>query len=168
MAYKDEYEVARLHTDTGFLDRIGQQFEGDYEVKLHLAPPLWAKRDPITGELRKNAYGPWMFKAMAMLARLRFLRATPLDIFGYTHERRTERQLIADYRKTVEGLLGELDAARLGLAVEIASVPELIRGYGHVKVRHLAAARTHEAELLERWRNPQSASRPTIPIRAAA
>ena len=169
MAYKDEYEVARLHTDTGFLERIAQQFEGDYEVKLQLAPPLFAKRDALTGELQKSSYGPWMFKAMKMLARFKFLRGTAFDIFGYTEERRTERRLIAEYRGNIEMILRELDASRLPLAVEIASVPEMIRGYGHVKARHLAPAKVHEAELLERWRNPESSRpRPTIPIKAAA
>jgi indolepyruvate ferredoxin oxidoreductase len=170
MAYKDEYEVARLHTDTGFLERIAGQFEGEYEVKLHLAPPLWAKRDPATGELRKETYGPWMFRAMRALAGLKFLRGTPLDIFGYTHERRTERALVEDYRKVVEELLAGLTAENHALAVEIASIPELIRGYGHVKMRHLGTAKTQEADLLARWRDPESAPRPrpTIPIRAAA
>jgi indolepyruvate ferredoxin oxidoreductase len=169
MAYKDEYEVARLHTGTGFLERIAGQFEGDYEVKLHLAPPLWVKKDPLTGEPQKRTYGRWMFSAMRVLSKLRFLRGTPLDIFGYSEERRTERALIADYRKNIDEVLAGLDATRLPLAVEIASVPEMIRGFGHVKARHLAPAKVHEAELLERWRDPEAAKpRPTIPIRAAA
>ncbi|HET9578942.1 MAG TPA: indolepyruvate ferredoxin oxidoreductase family protein [Usitatibacter sp.] len=169
MAYKDEYEVARLHTDTGFLERIARQFEGDYEVKLHLAPPLWAKPDPATGEPRKRTYGPWMFSAMRMLAALRFLRGTPFDAFGYSRERRMERQLVADYRKTIDELLQGLKPENLALAVEIASVPEMIRGFGSVKARHLANAKPHEAELLERWRYPEKAgARPSIPIRAAA
>jgi len=110
-----------------------------------------------------------MFKAMKVLARFKFLRGTAFDIFGYTEERRTERRLIADYRANIEMILRELDASRLPLAVEIASVPEMIRGYGHVKARHLTPAKVHEAELLERWRNPESSKpRPTIPIKAAA
>ncbi len=170
MAYKDEYEVARLHTQTGFRERIAAQFEGDYTVKMHLAPPLWAKADPATGEPRKRTYGPWMLEAMAVLARLRFLRGTALDVFGLAQERRTERRLIEEYRGVVEELLATLDAGRLALAVEIASVPEHIRGFGPVKARHLAEAKAREAELLARWRDPNRTSPPgpRIPVRVAA
>jgi indolepyruvate ferredoxin oxidoreductase len=169
MAYKDEYEVARLHTDTGFLERIAGQFEGDYKVNLHLAPPLWVKNDPVTGDPRKHTFGPWMFKAMTVLAKFKGLRGTPFDVFGYSAERRTERRLIDDYRKVVEEVIDSLEAERLDLATEIASIPELIRGYGPVKDRHLVAAKQREAELLERWRNPGMAPpKATIPIRVAA
>jgi indolepyruvate ferredoxin oxidoreductase len=164
MAYKDEYEVARLHTDTGFRERIASQFEGDYEVKLHLAPPLWAKPDPSTGEARKSAYGPWMFTAMRLLAKLKFLRGTALDVFGYSAERREERALIGEYEKTIDALLGELDAERLPIGVDIASIPEHIRGFGHVKARHLADAKKREAQLFAQWRNPKR----VIEIKAAA
>jgi indolepyruvate ferredoxin oxidoreductase len=168
MAYKDEYEVARLHTDTGFMDRIAAQFEGDYEVKMHLAPPLFAGRDPATGELRKSSYGSWMLSAMRVLAKFKFLRGSALDIFGYTAERREERALIGEYEKTIDALLADLDREKLPIAVDIASVPENIRGYGHVKSRHLADAKKREAELLEQWRNPEARKARTIPIRAAA
>jgi indolepyruvate ferredoxin oxidoreductase len=169
MAYKDEYEVARLYTQGDFLERVAKQFEGDYRLKLHLAPPLWAKPDPVTGEPRKRAFGPWMLGAMRVLAKLKGLRGTPLDIFGYSAERRTERKLIDEYRGTVESLLGSLDAERLPIAVEIAAIPELIRGFGHVKERHLADAKAREAELLEQFRDPAAARKPrTIAIRAAA
>ncbi len=170
MAYKDEYEVARLYTDTDFLQRVATQFEGDYRLNLHLAPPLWAKNDPVTGEPRKRVFGPWMLGAMRVLARMRGLRGTPLDVFGYSEERRTERSLIAEYERVIEELLQSLDGKRVALAAEIASVPEYIRGYGPVKVRHLRDARAREADLLARWRNPSDATPPriTIPIRAAA
>jgi indolepyruvate ferredoxin oxidoreductase len=169
MAYKDEYEVARLYTQSDFLDRVAKQFEGDYRVNLHLAPPLWAKPDPVTGEPRKRAFGPWMLGAMRVLAKLKALRGTPLDVFGYSAERRTERKLIEEYRATVESLLGSLDAERLPIAVEIAAIPELIRGFGHVKDRHLADARAREAQLLEQLRDPAAARKSrTISIRAAA
>jgi indolepyruvate ferredoxin oxidoreductase len=169
MAYKDEYEVARLYTDTGFLKRVADQFEGDYRLKLHLAPPLWAKTDPATGEPRKREFGPWMLGAMGVLARFKFLRGTALDLFGYSAERRMERGLIADYEQVIGELLATLDAQRLALAAEIASIPEFIRGYGPVKERHLADAKAREAQLLAQWRDP-SAARPAkrIPIRAAA
>jgi indolepyruvate ferredoxin oxidoreductase len=167
MAYKDEYEVARLFTDTDFLARVGAQFEGDYTLKLHLAPPLWAKEDPVTGEPRKRTFGPWMLSAMRVLAKLKGLRGTPLDVFGYAAERRTERRLVEDYRRTLEELLGGLAADRILLAAEIASVPEHIRGYGPVKQRFLAEASVRQAELMAEWRNPDTA-RVRIPIRAAA
>jgi len=169
MAYKDEYEVARLHTATDFLDRVKAQFEGDYEVKMHLAPPLWAKKDPATGELRKGTYGPWMLSAMRFLARFRKLRGTPLDVFGYSSERRTERRLIDDYRAVIEEILGTLERDRLELAVEIAAIPAKIRGFGHVKMRNLDEAKRREADLLAQWRSPSTArARAAIPIRAAA
>lgn len=155
MAYKDEYEVARLYTSGDFQRRLQQQFDGDYEVHFHLAPPLFAKKD-AHGRLMKKEYGPWIFKAFGLLAKLRFLRGGTFDVFGYTEERKGERQLIADYGSTVDELLASLDADRLGLAVEIASIPEHIRGYGHVKEKHLHAAKAREAELLGLWRNPKS------------
>lgn len=154
MAYKDEYEVARLYTSGEFQRRLQQQFEGDYEVRFHLAPPLFAKRD-AEGRLQKKEYGPWMFKAFGLLAKLRFLRGGPFDVFGRTEERRGERQLIADYERTLTQLLSSLDAGRLGLAVDIASIPEHIRGYGHVKEAHLHEARQREAALLAKWNNPR-------------
>jgi indolepyruvate ferredoxin oxidoreductase len=169
MAYKDEYEVARLYTGTDFLKRVDAQFEGDYQLTMHLAPPLWAKTDPVTGEPRKRTYGRWMLTAMGVLAKLRGLRGTPLDVFGYSTERRMERQLITDYQRVVEELLQGLDVTRIELAAEIASIPEFIRGYGHVKDRHLKDAKAREAQLLAEWRNPQdTAPKARIPIRVAA
>jgi indolepyruvate ferredoxin oxidoreductase len=167
MAYKDEYEVARLYTASDFLESVKAQFEGDYALKLHLAPPIWAKKDPATGELRKGTYGPWMLRAMRFLARFKGLRGTALDPFGYSEERRTERRLPDEYRKVVEELLASLDAGRLPLAVEIASVPAQIRGFGHVKMRNLEQARSLEAGLLKRWRAPAGQAIP-LPIRVAA
>ncbi|MCD9027784.1 indolepyruvate ferredoxin oxidoreductase family protein [Luteimonas sp. BDR2-5] len=153
MAYKDEYEVARLYTSGDFRRRLEQQFEGDYRVHFHLAPPLLAKRND-RGELVKREYGPWMFRAFGVLAKLKFLRGGMFDIFGYTAERKMERRLIDGYEATVTGLLDTLDAGNVDLAAEIASVPEHIRGYGHVKEAQLHAAKAREAELLREWRNP--------------
>ena len=167
MAYKDEYEVARLYTGSDFLKRVQAQFEGDYRLNLHLAPPLWAKTDPTTGEPRKRAYGPWMLKAMGALAKLKGLRGTAFDVFGYSAERKGERALIEEYRRTIENLLESLAAERVALAAEIAAIPEFIRGYGPVKERHLRDAKVREANLLEQWRNPQAAAK-RIPILAAA
>jgi len=153
MAYKDEYEVARLYTSGDFKRKLEQQFEGDYTVRFHLAPPLLAKKND-KGELVKREYGPWMFKAFGVLAKLRFLRGGAFDIFGYTQERKMERRLISEYEATVGGLLDALDGGNVDLAAEIASVPEHIRGYGHVKEAHLASAKAREAELLAEWKNP--------------
>jgi indolepyruvate ferredoxin oxidoreductase len=147
MAYKDEYEVARLYTAPAFREKIAGMFEGDYQLKFHLAPPLLAKHDN-KGHLIKKEYGPWMMRAFGVLAKLRFLRGTPLDVFGYTAERKQERELIAEYSRTVGGLLGRLNADNLAQAVAIARIPEEIRGYGHVKERHLKAAKQKEADLL--------------------
>ncbi|RBD26945.1 indolepyruvate ferredoxin oxidoreductase family protein [Xanthomonas oryzae pv. oryzae] len=155
MAYKDEYEVARLYTRGDFQRRLQQQFEGDYTLRFHLAPPLLAKKD-AHGNLIKREYGPWMFTAFKLLARLKFLRGGRLDVFGYSAERRGERQLIADYRATVDMLLERLDADNVGLAAQIASIPEHIRGYGHVKHAHLQEAKAREAALLAQWRNPKA------------
>jgi indolepyruvate ferredoxin oxidoreductase len=158
MAYKDEYEVARLHAETGFRERIAEQFEGDYKVHYHLAPPLLAKANE-KGELQKRKFGPATFLAFRMLAKLKGLRGTALDIFGRTEERRTERALIAEYRAAVEELLAGLQPGNHGLAVEIARLPEGIRGYGHVKARHLAAVRPQWDRLMQQWRQADAAQR---------
>ncbi len=155
MAYKDEYEVARLYTSGDFQRRLQQQFEGDYQLRFHLAPPLFAKKDE-QGRLLKKEYGPWMFKAFGLLAKLKFLRGGRLDVFGRTEERRMERKLIGDYEATVQVLLDGLNDDRLALAVEIASVPEHIRGFGHVKEAHFEQAKAREAALLAQWRNPKA------------
>jgi indolepyruvate ferredoxin oxidoreductase len=151
MAYKDEYEVARLHAETGFREKIDAQFEGDYQVHYHLAPPIIAKKND-KGELVKRKFGPSTFHLFRVLAKLKGLRGTPLDIFGRTEERRTERELIEQYRETVEELLRGLTPANHALAVDIAKVVEQIRGYGHVKHRNLEAARPQWQRLLEQWR----------------
>ena len=157
MAYKDEYEVARLHTDAAFTSKISAMFEGDFKIVHHLAPPTTAQKDE-KGQLKKKAYGPWMRKAMGVLAGMKGLRGTALDPFGRTEERKTERALIVEYRQCIETLLKDLSADKLTLAVEIASIPEDIRGYGHVKERNLAAARTKWQGLMQRWNAPAAAA----------
>jgi indolepyruvate ferredoxin oxidoreductase len=147
MAYKDEYEVARLHSDPAFKARIATMFEGDYAVKYHLAPPLLSKRD-AQGHLVKQAYGSWVGKVFPLLAKLRFLRGSVLDPFGHTEERKTERALITTYRETMSSLCASLTPERLPLVTEVARIPEEIRGYGHVKERHLRNAKEKEAKLL--------------------
>jgi indolepyruvate ferredoxin oxidoreductase len=157
MAYKDEYEVARLYTSGAFAEKIAGMFEGDIKLKFHLAPPLLAKRDS-EGHLIKQEFGPWMMKAFGLLAKFKGLRGGALDIFGYTAERKMERALIGQYRHTVGGLLAKLTADNLAQAVAIASIPEDIRGYGHVKERHLAAAKAKEAALMAAFDTPNAPS----------
>ena len=151
MAYKDEYEVARLHTDRKFLDKIAAQFEGDYKLNYHLAPPAIAKKND-KGELVKQPFGPWMLTAFGVLAKLKGLRGTTFDIFGRTEERKTERALIGEYRSCIDELLQTLTADKLAQAAQIARIPEDIRGYGHVKDRHLLAARAKWQQLMAAWR----------------
>jgi indolepyruvate ferredoxin oxidoreductase len=154
MAYKDEYEVARLYSDGEFLKKLGSQFEGDYKITFHLAPPLFAERDPATGQLKKSEYGGWMMPAFRFLASLKGLRGTRLDIFGYSEERKMERRLIGEYQASIEQVLATLDPANHSLAVQIASVPETIRGFGHVKEKSVKAAKEREASLLAAYRSP--------------
>jgi indolepyruvate ferredoxin oxidoreductase len=159
MAYKDEYEVARLHTDPAFRARLAAQFDGDIRLDFHLAPPLMSARD-AQGLPVKRRFGPWMQKAFAVLARCKGLRGSAFDPFGRTEERRTERALIERYRATVTELLSGLDAGRLAQAVEIASLPEDIRGYGHVKQRHLATVDARWEALMTRWRSGPAVDQP--------
>ena len=154
MAYKDEYEVARLYSDGTFLEKIRHTFEGDYKFTFHLAPPIFARRDPHTGKARKMTFGPWLMFAFRVLAKLKFLRGTPFDIFGHTAERRRERQLVEDYFETVEELVGRLDHDSHSLAVQIAEIPEFIRGYGHIKELHLRDAEAKKVALLATLRDP--------------
>jgi indolepyruvate ferredoxin oxidoreductase len=157
MAYKDEYEVARLYTDGEFERALAARFRGG-RLTFHLAPPLLARRDPVTGQRRKRTLGPWVLPAFRILARLRFLRGTRLDVFGYSRERRRERALIEEYCARIDALLPSLSERNIKLAVEIASLPEQIRGFGHVKDRHLAAVETKTCELLAAYHGTKLAS----------
>jgi indolepyruvate ferredoxin oxidoreductase len=150
MAYKDEYEVARLHTDTAFLQKINGMFEGNFTLNYHLAPPLIAQTN-AKGELQKQKFGPLMLTGFKVLKHFKWLRGTALDVFGYTHERRTERALIVQYQSSVDAMLGQLNANNHALAVEMARIPEQIKGFGHVKARHLAAARLKWDALKVQW-----------------
>jgi len=151
LAYKDEYEVARLHANGEFQRKIEAMFEGDYRVLYHLSPPLLARRDPLTGEPRKMKFGPWMGSVFKVLKHLKSLRGTALDVFGYTAERRTERALVREYEQTLERLLEGLSPQNHALAVQIASLPEEIRGYGHIKMKSVVTARKKRGELLARF-----------------
>ena len=146
MAYKDEYEVARLHSDPAFVARLREQFDGDIRVHYHLAPPLLATTS-AHGEPVKRRYGPWLRPVLGVLQHLRVLRGTALDVFGYTEERRTERALIGQYRASIERVLAQLNADNHARAVELARLPEGIKGFGHVKARHLAQVREKWAAL---------------------
>jgi indolepyruvate ferredoxin oxidoreductase len=153
MAYKDEYEVARLYTETEFLQRVADRFEGPYKLNFHLAPPLLGDRDPETGHLRKRSFGPWMLSVFRILARLRHLRGTPFDIFGRSEERRLERRLIGEYEELIDEILTQLSPANHQLAIELAGFPVEIRGFGHVKQANLAQVKTREEVLLARFRS---------------
>ena len=146
MAYKDEYEVARLHADAAFAAKIGEMFEGEVKLVHHFAPPILGKTD-AQGRPVKQAFGPWMHKALPWLAKLKFLRGTAFDPFGRTEERRTERALIQQYRASVEALLARLSKERLDTAVEIARLPLEIRGFGHVKAANLEKVQAKWAAL---------------------
>ena len=154
MAYKDEYEVARLHTDKQFLERVKSQFEGDFKVFYHLAPPLIAKRNE-KGQLIKQKMSPHMLLAFKVLAQFKFLRGTALDIFGRTEERQTERALIQEYKDAIDELLVSLKSENLALAVKMANVTEQVKGFGHVKEKHLAA-------VMVQWQNCMDAFRKAI------
>ncbi len=155
MAYKDEYEVARLHTDPEFLAKLHAQFKAGYKLQYHLAPPLLAKRDPVTGELQKRAYGAWVLTAFKLLARLKGLRGRAFDIFGKTEERRHERQMIEDYIQLLDEVGSKLNAGNHAAAVQLAGVPDEIRGYGHVKDKSIAVAKALQEQRLNAFRNPQ-------------
>jgi indolepyruvate ferredoxin oxidoreductase len=150
MAYKDEYEVARLHSDPAFTAKVAAQFEGDYKLVHHLAPPLLAGKNG-QGELVKRPFGAWVRPAFALLAKLKGLRGTALDVFGHTPERKMERELIQRYRDTLDALLAKLTVDKRAKAIEIARLPEDIRGFGHVKERHVKAVLAKWEQLLADW-----------------
>ncbi|MEJ8824570.1 indolepyruvate ferredoxin oxidoreductase family protein [Variovorax humicola] len=152
MAYKDEYEVARLYMETGFFDRINGQFEGDFKLRFHLAPPLLAKRD-AQGRLVKRPYGPWIKTVYRWLAKAKGLRGTALDVFGYTQERRDERAAIGEFIELARRVANELTPEHLATAIEIARLPQSVRGFGHVKERNHAAAAKQQQRLLAAFSN---------------
>lgn len=150
LAYKDEYEVARLYSDGSFIQQLESQFQGDYRLQFHLAPSWLSKPDAKTGQPRKRQFGPWMLKAFGLLSKFKLLRGTPLDPFGYSAERRLERELIEDYEDSVGYLLKELNAGNYRSAVALAELPEQIRGYGHVKDAAVAKTREQAVQLKAR------------------
>ncbi len=151
MAYKDEYEVARLYSAPEFIQKLQAQFEGDYTLAFNLAPPIIAPKDKATGLPTKRQFGPWMLKVFAVLAKFKFLRGTALDPFGYFAERKMERALIDTYFETVELLLRDLNSDNYDLAIEIAALPMTIRGFGHIKQQNVKEARERAAALMMQW-----------------
>jgi indolepyruvate ferredoxin oxidoreductase len=149
--------VARLYTNGHFEKQVASAFEGEnLTYEFHLAPPLLARKDPVTGVPRKMSFGPWMMKAFRVLAGLKPLRGTPLDVFGYTHERRTERGLVREFEGRIEEIVAKLNADNHATAVGLASIPQKIRGFGHIKDRNLKVAKAEEADLLAKFRaDPQ-------------
>ena len=153
MAYKDEYEVARLYSDGAFVKQVNSELGGEHlRFHVHLAPPLLARRDKATGEPKKMTFGPWIFPLFSLLAKFKVLRGTAFDPFGYSTERKTERALVRDYEALLDEVLAKLDAGNHHIAVGLAAIPEKIRGFGHVKMRHLKAAKADEAVLLDQFR----------------
>jgi indolepyruvate ferredoxin oxidoreductase len=153
MAYKDEYEVARLYSDGAFVKQVNSELGGEHlRFHVHLAPPLLARRDKATGEPRKMTFGPWIFPLFGLLAKFKFLRGTAFDPFGYSTERTTERALVRDYEGLLDEVLAKLNGDNHHIAVGLAAIPEKIRGFGHVKMRHLKAAKADETALLDQFR----------------
>jgi indolepyruvate ferredoxin oxidoreductase len=149
MSYKDEYEVARLYNDPAFKRKLDEAFEPGYTLKFNLAPPIISKINPSTGLPMKREFGQWMMSGFRLLSLLKGLRGTPLDIFGYSAERQIERRLINDYQRMLSVVIAELTSENLHLAVELASLPDAIRGYGHVKEKSLQEMDKRKVELLQ-------------------
>ena len=159
MAYKDEYEVARLFASPEFKAKLDAQFEGSYRLRFNLSPPAFAPKDSVTGLPRKIALGGWMLAGFKLLAQFKFLRGTPFDPFGRTEERRLEAQLVRAYEADLQEVAAGLTAENQALALELLGLPELVRGYGHVKRRSVAAYQERRSALLDAWRNPIQAHR---------
>jgi len=155
MSYKDEYEVARLYTNGVFLRQLNEQFEGDFKLEFNLAPPLFSKRDLNTGYLKKQVYGSWLMHVFRVLAKLKGLRGTVWDIFGKTEERKQERLLIEEYFSLMESVFEKLNRKNHTAAVELASIPEKIRGYGHVKENSIDQAKSQEKQAMAIFNNPE-------------
>ncbi|WP_407176071.1 indolepyruvate ferredoxin oxidoreductase family protein [Bradyrhizobium sp. STM 3562] len=158
MAYKDEYEVARLYSDGSFAKKLSEKFDGDYQLKFYLAPPIFARRDKATGHLQKKEFGGWTIHAFRLLARLKFLRGTAFDPFGRTAERKAERKLIEDYLAMLDERIADLRPERIPLLIKLARIPETIRGYGHIKEASLVKAMAEKARLEAELENTRFAA----------
>ncbi|HSB95317.1 MAG TPA: DUF6537 domain-containing protein, partial [Spongiibacteraceae bacterium] len=172
MAYKDEYEVARLYSDGKFKAQLQENFTGNFTLQFHLAPPAFSKKansaaDGTSGRPPKYAMPGWFLTVFGQLAKLKFLRGTALDPFGYGRERRTERELIPRYTTTLQRLLEGLNAQNIELAIEIAALPQTIRGFGWVKAASIERATARQQSLLERFDAISTADAARIFYRAA-
>jgi indolepyruvate ferredoxin oxidoreductase len=156
LAYKDEYEVARLFTHPAFETALSEQFEARGKLSFHLAPPLLARHDKATGEPRKMQFGRWLLPVFRLLSKGRRLRGTAWDVFGYTQERQLERQMIADYELLLDEIVRRLSPQTHATAVALARLPLDIKGFGHIKLRNYKTAKAREAALLVKLRNPAS------------
>jgi indolepyruvate ferredoxin oxidoreductase len=156
MAHKDEWEVARLYTRPEFMADLQRTFEGDFKLRFHVAGGPFGRRDPATGRLTKREVGPWLMTAFRLMAPLRKLRGSLLDPFRMSDERRLARELLDGYRADIERLLPELTSANHALAVRIATLPDKVRGYGHVRQASATAVGTERDQLLAQWRQPQA------------
>lgn len=165
LAYKDEYEVARLYTNGEFIRKLKAQFEGDYKLKFNLAPPIMEKTDPATGRPKKREFGPWMMTGFHVLARFKFLRGTKFDIFGYHHDRKAERALIADYEATMDLVLSKLNTGNRAVCLELLNLPDMIRGFGPVKEGNIRKAKGQKQALLVKL---SSAANSDSPAKVAA
>jgi indolepyruvate ferredoxin oxidoreductase len=159
LAYKDEYEVARLYSDGAFEQQLRDQFEGDFKFNFNLAPPILASGVDALGRPKKRAFGPWMLNVFRVLAKFKFLRGTPFDIFGRSADRKLERDLIAGYEKDVATVLGLLSPLTIDTAVELLSLPDRIRGYGPVKEKAVHDAKARYAQLAADLASPPPAPR---------
>jgi len=167
LAYKDEYEVARLHTSGDFLPSLRRNFGTGFKLKFHFSPPLFAATDPETGRPKKYEFGGWMLPALKLLARFKFLRGTPWDPFGRSAERKVERAMIAEYEALIREVLAGLDAGKFELAVEMLSLAESIRGYGLIKDQSITRYRLQLKKLRSRWTDAVPSSRAAIEASAA-
>jgi indolepyruvate ferredoxin oxidoreductase len=159
LAYKDEYEVARLYTDGRFEQQLRDQFDGDFKISFNLAPPFLSRGVDALGRPGKRAFGAWMMRAFRLLAKMRVLRGTAFDIFGHSADRRLERDLIAGYERDVAHVLAALSPLNLDTAIEILSLPDRIRGYGPVKEKSVQDAKARYAQLAKDLANPPPAPR---------
>lgn len=168
MAYKDEYEVARLHSDPAFAKKLKGTFEDGFSLKFHLAPPIISRTHPVTGERIKRTFGSWLMPGFRMLAKLKVLRGTPLDLFGLQHERRMERALINEYEATLRDLMAGLTPSNYDIAVQVAMLPHKMRGYGHVKQKNVRETKKLQEQMLADFKEtPDMAAAPrreTAPV----
>jgi indolepyruvate ferredoxin oxidoreductase len=149
MAFKDEYEVARLFAETDFMKEVNNTFEGDFKVHFHLAPPIMNRGTDAQGRPRKRQFGPWMFRVFKLLAKFRVLRGTPVDPFSYSSDRKMDRAQLKDYQQLVERIVSELDASNYDTFLQLAELGSEIRGYGPVREQAAEAVQEKHSQLIK-------------------